>query len=40
MTAIQPEKTYSERQVIADTALRKVNTALVNSKDVLAPPFI
>ena len=40
MTGIQPEKTYSEQQAIADTALRKVNSALVDNKYVLAPPFI
>jgi len=37
---IQPEKTYSERQMIADLALRHVNSAIVNNKDVLDPPFI
>jgi len=37
---IQPEKTYSERQMIADLALRYVNSAIVDNKDVLAPPFI
>jgi len=37
---IQPEKTYSERQLIADVALRRVNSAMVDNKDVLAPPFI
>jgi len=39
-TGIQPEKSYSERQTIADTALQKVNSALVDNKDVFAPPFI
>jgi len=37
---IQPEKTYSEWQMIADLALRHVNSAIVDNKDVLAPPFI
>ena len=36
----QPEKTYSERQIIADVALRHVNSAIVDNKDVFAPPFI
>jgi hypothetical protein len=39
-TGIHPEKTYIERQAIADTALRHVNSVLVDNKDVLAPPFI
>jgi len=38
--SIQSDKTYAERQAVADTALRQVNTALVDSKDVLAPLFI
>jgi hypothetical protein len=37
---IQLDKTYAERQAIADTALRHVNAALVDNKDVLVPPFI
>jgi len=36
----QPEKTYSERQMIADLALRHVNSAIVDNKDVFAPPII
>jgi hypothetical protein len=36
----QPEKTYVEQQALVDIALRRVNSALVNNKDVLAPPFI
>ncbi|MDX6284377.1 MAG: hypothetical protein QOH03_5448, partial [Kribbellaceae bacterium] len=38
--ATRPEKTYTERQGLADIALRRVNSALVNNKDVLVPPFI
>jgi len=37
---IQPDKTYAERQAVADTALRRVNAALVDNKDVFVPPFI
>jgi len=37
---VQPDKSYAERQMEADTALRHVNAALVNNKDVLVPPFI
>jgi hypothetical protein len=37
---IHSEKTYNERQTIADMALRQVNTAIVDNRDVLAPPFI
>jgi hypothetical protein len=40
MNGIQPEKTYSERQAIADVALCRVNSVLVDNKDVLASPFI
>jgi hypothetical protein len=36
----QPEKTYTERQVLADVALHRINTAFVDNKDVLVPPFI
>jgi len=36
----QPEKSYSERQAIADGALCRVNSVLVDNKDVLASPFI
>jgi len=34
------EKTYNERQTMAATALRRVNSVIVDNKDVLAPPFI
>ena len=34
------ERTYSERQTMADTALLRVNSAIVDNKDVLAPAFI
>jgi len=34
------EKTYNERQTMADMALQRVNSAIVDNKDVLAPPFI
>jgi hypothetical protein len=37
---IHTEKTYQERQSLADLALRRVNAAIVDNKDVLAPPFI
>ena len=37
---IWPDKTYAERQAIADVALHRVNAVLVNNKDVLASPFI
>ena len=37
---ILPDKTYAEREAVADTALRHVNAALVENKDVLVPPFI
>jgi len=37
---ITSKKTYAERQMQADTALRLINTAFFNNKDVLAPPFI
>jgi hypothetical protein len=40
MNGTQPEKTYSERQAIADVALCRVNSVLVDNKDVLASPFI
>jgi len=36
----QPEKTYAERQILADTALRKINSAFVDNKDIFLPPFI
>jgi len=35
-----PEKTYAEQQILADTALRKINSAFVDNKDVFLPPFI
>jgi hypothetical protein len=38
--AIQIEQDYTIRQIAADTALRRVNTAIVNNKDVFAPAFI
>jgi len=37
---ILAEKTYNERQTMAATALRRVNSVIVDNKDVLAPPFI
>jgi len=37
---IRPEKTYNKRQTMADVALRRVNSAIIDNKDVLAPPFI
>jgi len=37
---IQHEKTYAERLATVDVALRRVNSVLVNNKDVAAPPFI
>jgi len=36
----QPEKTYTEQQSLADIALRQVNTAFVDYKDIFVPPFI
>jgi len=38
--AIQVEQDYTTRQIAADTALCRVNTAIVNNKDVFAPAFI
>jgi len=35
-----PGNDYVARQNTADTALRHVNSALINNKDVIAPPFI
>jgi len=35
-----PNNDYTARQTAADTALRQVNSALVDNKDVTAPPFI
>jgi len=37
---IPPEKTYDEQQTMADMALRRVNSAIIDNKDLLAPPFI
>ena len=37
---IHLERTYSERQTMADMALHRANSAIVNNKDVLAPAFI
>ena len=39
-TTIQPEKTYTEWQSLADIVLRRVNTAFVDYKDIFVPPFI
>jgi len=39
-TNIPAEKTYAERQIQADTALRRINSAFSDNKDVFAPPFI
>jgi len=39
-TTTQPEKTYTEWQSLADIALRRVNTAFVDYKDIFVPPFI
>ena len=38
--AIQIEQDYTTRQMAADTALRRVNAAIVDNKDVFAPAFI
>jgi len=35
-----PGNNYTTRQNAADTALRRVNSSLVDNKDVTAPPFI
>jgi hypothetical protein len=37
---IHAEQDYATRQIAADTALRRVNSAIVNNKDVFAPAFI
>jgi len=37
---IRPETTYNEWQTMADVALRRVNSAIIENQDVLAPPFI
>jgi len=34
------EKTYTERQILANIALQQINSAFVNNKDVVVPPFI
>jgi len=39
-TISQPEKTYSERQSLADTALHRLKTAFVDYKDIFTNPFI
>jgi hypothetical protein len=38
--AIHVEQDYNTRQIAADVALRRVNSAIVNNKDVFAPAFI
>jgi hypothetical protein len=38
--AIQIEQDYATRQIAADTALRRVNAAIIDNKDVFAPAFI
>jgi hypothetical protein len=37
---IHTEQDYATRQIVADTALRRVNSAIVDNKDVFAPAFI
>jgi hypothetical protein len=37
---IHTERDYTSRQIAADTALRHVNSAIVDNKDVFAPAFI
>jgi hypothetical protein len=37
---IHTEQDYATRQIAADAALRRVNSAIVNNKDVFAPAFI
>jgi hypothetical protein len=37
---IQVDNDYKTRQIAADTALHRVNSAIVNNKDVYAPAFI
>ena len=39
-TISQPEQTYSECQSLADTALRRLNAAFVDYKDISTNPFI
>jgi hypothetical protein len=39
-TITQPDKTYAERQSMADIALRRMNAAFVDYKDISVPPFI
>jgi len=38
--AIHAEQDYATRQIAADVALRQVNSAIVDNKDVFAPAFI
>jgi hypothetical protein len=38
--AIHDEQDYATRQIVADVALRHVNSTIVNNKDVFAPAFI
>jgi len=38
--AIHAEQDYATRQIAADAALRRVNSAIINNKDVFAPAFI
>jgi hypothetical protein len=37
---INTEQDYATRQFVADTALRHVNSAIVNNTDVFTPAFI
>jgi hypothetical protein len=39
-TAMDTDRTYSTRQAEADLALSRVNSALVDNKDINVPPFI
>jgi len=39
-TTIQPEKTYTEWQSLADIVLHQVNTLFVEYKDIFVPHFI
>jgi len=39
-TATHAEQNYIARQAVADTALHRVNRALVDNQDVTAPPFL
>jgi hypothetical protein len=40
VTTMDTDRTYSMRQAEADVALRRVNSALVDNKDINLPPFI